>query len=292
SSAAVTIGATISAVLLLALVLFLVFFKRHRDQGIRTRFPHNATLFEPGTDEAKDGLMDKQQQVSSSNQLESSQSPSMSLPPLDESAGTARPLVPRLTIPGSADFLKTAFKDPYTSAVSSACMDSADSSYSHFSAAGQSGTMHVGPSRAFPILSGPHNSTASDVTAGARPLITAARPQRSLHPVSGTHLITGDASRMRMDSIMELPSPFIFASRTESESPPQRDSMPVSPMSKLSEELDSFIETIPAPRSAEQGWSEISAPVAYGVPASTYASDGHVSPLLIRKNGARGKEPF
>lgn len=48
-----------------------------------------------------------------------------------------------------------------------------------------------------------------------------------------------------------------------------RDTIPLSPMSKLSEELDAFIETIPA------GEAEVQFPETL--------TDGHVSPLQIVK---------
>jgi hypothetical protein len=87
---------------------------------------------------------------------------------------------------------------------------------------------------------------------------------------------------MHMEAIMELPSPFIFgAGPAVAADPARRDTLPVSPMSKLSEELDEFIETLPAPLSAAQQSPETPASAAYGF--AKHSSVGHVSPLQIRK---------
>ncbi|KAJ7160391.1 hypothetical protein C8R46DRAFT_1107957 [Mycena filopes] len=323
SSAGVTVGATIGAILLLALVLFLFFFfKRNRDsqQGSaghnRNR---NAPMFDSGPDESKTRLMSQEKPSSrgvsmspapprvtqfpaSSRSPPAMPAPILTSPPTDE-----RPQVPRLTIPPSAGahFMQTVFTDAHAeSAVSSACMDSADadSAYSQFSAAGQSGVMHSGPSRHFPIFSGPEVVVDPSGSGSARP-----GPRRSLHPIAGMHPhpVT---TRMRMDSIMELPSPYVFAPMPLP-SPPSastttiststathdyrrrstRDSIPVSPMSKLSEELDSFIDHAHSNDNPEEQWPETPASAAYSVPTTHGhggSGQGHVSPLSIRKNAA------
>lgn len=289
-SAGITFGITFGGILLLSLVIFVIFLLRRRNQrNHETARRRNGTLFDSGSDEAKDSLMEKQDQSSHSDQPPPpSHLSSTSLLTSPDSSSGSRPLVPRITIPQSPPLMKSGFMDQHGSAVQSACMDSSESAYSQFSASSHSATLHAVTARHFPShtqhsAAQPYGLTTSDVAAATRPLVTLPRPRRSLHPFSGANLITvPDASRMHMEAIMELPSPFIFgAGPAAAADPPRRDTLPVSPMSKLSEELDEFIETLPAPLSAAQQSPETPASAAYGF--AKHSSVGHVSPLQIRK---------
>ncbi|KAJ7671732.1 hypothetical protein B0H17DRAFT_1085032 [Mycena rosella] len=85
-----------------------------------------------------------------------------------------------------------------------------------------------------------------------------------------------------MDAIMELPSPFIFHPGAESR---HRDTLPVSPMSKVSVELDAFIETTSATLSSGVQSPETPPGDAYGLPRRLL--EEHVSPLKVAKRASR-----
>ncbi|KAJ6542206.1 hypothetical protein DFH09DRAFT_1174276 [Mycena vulgaris] len=283
-SAGATFGATFGGIILFSLfVLAFVFWKRRgvykklkqEEQGSR----RDGMIFD-----SEDTADEKEPHSSDSDSTPThrqSNSQSMPLLTLPASPPNSRPAVSRLTIPASPGFMKTAFLDQ-GSAVSSACMNSSESAYSQFPSA-QSATLHAGPSKHYPfdtthaVPLHPYGMATSDVTAAAVPLITSARPRRSLHPFSGANLLQTDASRMRIDAIMELPSPFIFHPDGESV---QGNTLPVSPMPRLSEELDSFIEMTPAATSATQS-PETPGLDAYNFPMPP--TQTHVPPLIIAK---------
>ncbi|KAJ6585814.1 hypothetical protein B0H19DRAFT_1110805 [Mycena capillaripes] len=306
-SAGITVGATIGGIILLSLVIFLVFFlRRRRDQSSQEMGRKNSIFFNSGPEAARDRLIEKETETQASHSRNESDSSSTPLLTSPDSASSTRPLVPRITIPSSSPLMKSAFMDTHASAIYSACMNSSDSVYSQFSASSPAPapTFHAGPTRHRPThtVTQQRDSVSamqpyglpiatSAVTAAARPIITPARPRRSLHPFSGAQLITSgtpDPSRMHMQAIMELPSPFIFGAApgagatADHRGRARQDSLPVSPMSKLSEELDEFIEALPAPLSAAGQYPETPASAAYDMPLPE-SSAGHVSPLQIRR---------
>ncbi|KAJ7767383.1 hypothetical protein DFH07DRAFT_769506 [Mycena maculata] len=217
-SAGITIGATLGAITLLALVLFLLCLKRPRDlrtqehaQGnVRSRLLDQTTSDYSSQDTAGEPQSSSLDSSLSTEQFTDLQTPMLQIwspPPSD-----SRPLIPRIVIPPSPPIMRSsAFDHPGDSAV-----NSAESDYSQISAA-DSLILHGGPQKVQPQLSAssyPYGIPTSDITAAACPLITVARPRRSLHPASGIHLIP-DTSPMPTDAMMDLPSPFIFMSVLE-----------------------------------------------------------------------------
>lgn len=302
-STGLTFGITFAGILGLGLVVLSIYFIRRRIQRKREgrRSPTSATLFDASAEEVKDRLME---QHSHSNDRAIPQSPpppssTPLLPTSSEAASSPRPTVPRLLIPASPPppLIRGGFMgDRPASAVQSACMDSSTSAYSQFSSAStQAAILHAGPGAARhfpPPQQHPQGvATLSEMNAAvAHPLVTPARPRRSLHPFSGAQIVTApDASRMHMTAIMELPSPFIFGAHPSTESDPShRDTHPasVSPMSKLSNELDEFLDDsvlpTPTPDTAGHHWQAPETP-----PEAAYNPrhfDARVPPLQIRKN--------
>ncbi|KAJ7133167.1 hypothetical protein C8R44DRAFT_730362 [Mycena epipterygia] len=268
-SAGVTVGATFGGIILFSVLVFLIFLKRRRDLG---RARRNGLLFDSRSSDLEDTAEEKQ---THSSHPDSEPPYSQSERLLPSPTNLSRPYVPPLTIPPSPNLLtKSTFLDHHaTSSVTSACMDSSDSTHFQFSASSHSATLHAGPSKHRPSPTLPsafhYGIETSDVTAAAaahRPLIMNPRPRQSVHPIKGPHLAP-ETALTRMDAIMELPSPVIFIPDTEQDV--DGDTIPVSPMSKLSEELDAFIETIP-PGEAEVQFPET-------------PTDVHVSPLQIVK---------
>ncbi|KAJ6455328.1 hypothetical protein C8R47DRAFT_1228274 [Mycena vitilis] len=286
-SAGITFAATFGGILLLGLVVLAIsFFCRRRElQRGQEMARQRSILFDSGSEEAKDRLMEKEPQGADSPRPSNSGAVPLLISP--DSASSARPLVPRITIPTTSPLIKSTFMDPHNSAVQSACMDSSESAYSQFSAT-QPATLHAGPSVHFPVpmlhsAAQPYDVATTELTSAAQqPLVTAVRARLSLHPFTGTHVLTVSGPRTRMESITEIPSPFIFAAAPGAASDPARpDSYPVSPMSKLSSELEEFMDDIPEPPSAAVQSPETPGLAAY-LPAR---GSVHITPLQIRKNG-------
>ncbi|KAJ7440611.1 hypothetical protein FB451DRAFT_1300020 [Mycena latifolia] len=295
-SAGITFAATFGGVILLGLLVLLGFFaKRWRDRRKQQRARRSEIFFDavPTSDDLDvaspvDRPHEKVLDLTHTRSHSDSSSQS-SLIPAPGASESPRPSMPRLTIPDTPGFMKTAFLD-HGSAVSSACMNSSDSVHSQWSVSDHPlPIFHPGPSALQPAAFHSHSSPShaynvatTDVTAAAVPLITQARPRRSLHPFAGGDLVT-DASRMRMDSILELPSPFIFHPDAGGELP-RRDSLPVSPTSPLSalEELDSFpLPPVSLPRVPRP---ESPAPTPRALPILPL--DAPVPPLQIAKKKA------
>ncbi|KAJ7476396.1 hypothetical protein B0H11DRAFT_2194879 [Mycena galericulata] len=140
------------------------------------------------------------------------------------------PSIPRLKVmippapPGS--ITASTVDHPDMSAAYSSCMDSPMSTSSHVSEGSASVILHATTAKIHrPSLlttsSSPYGVPTTDVAAVARPFITTPQTRRSLHPVSGGHLVA--EARMPMDAIVELPSAFISM-------PVRRDTLPVSPL--------------------------------------------------------------
>ncbi|KAJ7144503.1 hypothetical protein C8R44DRAFT_865416 [Mycena epipterygia] len=271
-SAGVTVGATFGGIVLFSLLVFLVFLKRRRDQRNLGRARRNGLLFHSRSSDSEDAAEEKQTH-SSHPDSESPYSQSERL--LPSPTNLPRPYVPPLTIPLSPNLLpRSTFLDHHaTSAVTSACMNSSDSAHFQFSVSSHSATLHAGPSKHRPSPTLPsafhYGMETSDVTAAAarRPLIMNPCPRQSVHPITGPHLAT-ETARTRMGAMMELPSPLMFILDTEEDG--DGDTMSVSPISKLSEELAAFIETIP-PGEAKVQFPE------------TPTDSGHASLLQIVK---------
>ncbi|KAK7052738.1 hypothetical protein R3P38DRAFT_2861700 [Favolaschia claudopus] len=208
------------------------------------------------------------------------------------STSTPPPVPPKLLIPESPPLLlQSSFMyDPDhhspNGGIESACMDSAVSPSFPSPSFPSTSTSKSPSSRSqpaaasiakftsshLPVLSQAQRPSAPLALTGvhasiARPTVVPARPRRSLHPFSGTQLLTGaahpdpDPARMHTAAIMDLPSPFIFgaypaASSTIDTGPNpnssavnNRTTMP--PMSAVSEEMDDvvgyYLDEFPSP---------------------------------------------
>ncbi|KAF7335568.1 hypothetical protein MVEN_02210900 [Mycena venus] len=195
-SAGLTFGLTFAGILGLGLVVFLIFFVVRKTQRSKEGGRRGGLLFSAEPDETKDHLIDEQappvHSESDARIIHRTQSVSTPLTSPD-SAGSSRPLVPRITIPDSPGLMTTAFMDAHGSAVHSACMDSSESASAYsaqFPSATSSHhphpiTVRAGPSRLLPVRTQaqqqqqpeqPTTVARGDVTAAvARPVITAGR---------------------------------------------------------------------------------------------------------------------
>ncbi|KAJ7149431.1 hypothetical protein C8R43DRAFT_502870 [Mycena crocata] len=272
-STGITIGVTVGGIVFISLLVSFVFLRRRRDQRRQDQSRRRGIVFDSNASAELPGRWGEKQANFSTDSSRSNSPPDDSGPtnsqtplltPSDVDASTsARPSIPRLTIPPSPPILSSsAFQQDPGTALSSACMDSSDSAYSQFSASMRSAgslarrtSFH--PCAAHfpsPASAAAYPQVQTSVVAASRPLITAgAHTRRSMHPIPGSqgHLVAGTDRAVHMDVIMEFPSPFIFTANPGE--PEQNQQSPLSqrpglesPLSQRSR-LDSLIDAMPLP---------------------------------------------
>ncbi|KAJ7081202.1 hypothetical protein B0H15DRAFT_855382 [Mycena belliarum] len=195
-NAGITFAATFGGMLILGVVVLVAFLflgKRWRERKLDAHGRRDDVLFNVLPSDEPDEIHEKQPSASGGSELNPRRGPSM----------------PRLTIPPSPTILRSAFQDPGPgSAVSSACMHSSVSAHDGWSAS-TAPLIHAHPyaTASSHVDAHPYGLQMNAAPTPARPQITAAPPSARAH--KSLRPFAGDVPD-KLDTVMELPTPFIF----------------------------------------------------------------------------------